>query len=121
MLEADKAFSKMSGEKGMRKAFMEYIDDNGIMLRPGNMPIVGANAVDLISQMDDDKGVRLIWEPLGSDMAQSGDLGYTYGIYTLKAAGADSIQHGTYVNIWRRQDDGSWKFVLDSGNEGTGQ
>jgi hypothetical protein len=37
-----------------------------------------------------------------------------------KNAGADSAFYGTYVNVWERQGDGSWKYMLNSGNEGLG-
>ena len=30
----------------------------------------------------------------------------------------DTIMQGTYVNIWKKQPDGTWKLILDSGNEG---
>jgi hypothetical protein len=46
-------------------------------------------------------------------------MGYTYGIYTLIVN--DSAYKGTYVTIWQKQADGTWKFVLDTGNEGVGK
>jgi len=45
-------------------------------------------------------------------------MGYTYGIYALALNQNDSLSFGTYVSIWKKQKDGTWKFVLDSGNEG---
>jgi ketosteroid isomerase-like protein len=30
----------------------------------------------------------------------------------------DTFFAGTYVSIWKKQPDGKWKFILDSGNEG---
>ncbi len=117
MMDADKAFSKLCEEKGMRKAFIEYIDDKGVLLRPGKMPIVGADAIDFLTQVED-KSFSLSWEPKGAMIAKSGDLGFTYGIYSMKTEPADSLQKGTYVSIWKKNDDGSWKFVLDTGNDG---
>ena len=26
------------------------------------------------------------------------------------------VRHGKYVTIWKKQADGSWKFVVDIGN-----
>jgi ketosteroid isomerase-like protein len=117
MIDADKAFSKLSAEKGMKTAFMEFIDSNGVLLRPNQMPIIGANAIDYLSQQDD-KEYTLVWEPQGGSIAQSGELGYTYGIYKMQPKTADTTLFGTYVSIWKKQDDGTWHFVLDSGNEG---
>jgi len=122
LLDADRAFSKVSQEKGMKTAFMDYIDSNGVLLRPGQLPIVGADAVDFLSQLND-REYTMKWEPAGGDIAKSGDLGYTYGTYQViyKAGGADSIFYGTYVNVWKKQGDSTWKYVLDSGNEGVSE
>jgi ketosteroid isomerase-like protein len=119
MMDADRAFSKLSADKGMREAFMEYIDSNGVLLRPNEMPIIGANAIDYLSQQVD-KDYTLVWEPRGGDIAQSGDLGYTYGIYKMQPKAIDTTIFGTYLSIWKKQGDGTWRFVLDSGNEGLG-
>jgi ketosteroid isomerase-like protein len=66
-----------------------------------------------------DSTVQLTWEPEGGDISTSGELGYTYGIYELKGSN-DVVERGTYVTIWKKQEDGKWKFVLDSGNQGIG-
>src|SRR5437867_2714416 len=68
LMETDRAFSKMSEEKGMKNAFMEYIDSNGVLLRPDRMPISGAQAIDYISQGNDSSFI-LTWEPKGGEVA----------------------------------------------------
>lgn len=120
MMEADRAFSKLSIQKGMKNAFLEYIDSNGVLLRPNQFPIVGADAIDFLIQINDST-YTLQWEPKSGAIAQSGELGYTYGLYALKPSGKDTTIYGTYVSIWKKQSDGNWKFVLDSGNEGVGE
>lgn len=119
LMEVDRAFSKMSEEKGMKNAFIEYIDSNGVLLKPGRMPIIGANAIDYLIQLND-TGVTLTWEPNNGGISSSGDLGYTYGIYALKLNSKDPAIYGTYTSIWKKEKNGKWKFVLDSGNEGVG-
>ena len=120
MIETDRAFSKLSEEKGMKAAFLEYIDSDGVLLRPHSMPYVGANAVDCISQ-ENDTAFSMTWEPRGGSVAQSGDLGYTYGVYLMKFRNKDSVEKGTYISVWKKQANGKWKFVVDSGNEGLGE
>jgi ketosteroid isomerase-like protein len=120
MLEADRSFSDLSEEKGMKTAFIEYIDSNGVLLRPNQVPIVGADAIDYLIQLNDSNYV-LTWRPKSGEVAKSGELGYTYGIYTLKPSEKDTLLYGTYVSIWKKQADGHWKFVLDTGNEGIGE
>jgi ketosteroid isomerase-like protein len=119
LMEVDRAFSKMSEEKGMKTAFIEYIDSNGVLLRPDQMPIVGANAIDYLIQLSD-TGFILTWEPNNGDIAKSGELGYTYGIYAMQLKSKDTVIYGTYTSIWKKEKNGKWKFVLDTGNEGVG-
>ncbi len=120
LMDTDRAFSKMSEKRGMKAAFIEFIDSNGVLLRPHTLPIVGGDAVFYITQ-GNDTSYTMTWEPSGGNVASSGDLGYTYGVYSVKPHNADKVLYGTYVSIWRRQKDGRWKFVLDTGNEGIGE
>lgn len=117
IIKADEAFSDLSKKEGMKRAFIEYIDNEGILLRPGHPPIAGANAIDFLSQVND-SGYTLTWSPAGAGIAGSEDMGYSYGIYKLELQ--DTTLRGTYVSVWKKQKDGKWKFVLDSGNEGIG-
>ena len=40
----------------------------------------------------------------------AGDLGYTYGTYTLDGTQAS---HGFFVRVWSRGRDGVWRVALD--------
>lgn len=119
LMKVDKAFSAMSEARGMKNAFIEYIDSNGVLLRPDHVPIVGANAIDYLIA-EDDSGYTLTWEPHYAEAAASGDLGYTYGVYQLHLKAKDTSIYGSYLSVWKKQKDGKWKFVLDTGNEGIG-
>ena len=115
VMNADIAFADMSRQVGMKKAFLQYIDNDGVLLRPDHLPVKGADAIDFISVLSD-TSYNLSWTPMHAEIAKSGDLGYTYGVYQLKIK--DSTISGTYVNIWKKENDGSWKFVLNSNNAG---
>jgi ketosteroid isomerase-like protein len=117
LMNADNAFSNLSAEKGMKNAFLEYIDSNGVLLRPNVIPIAGADAVDYIIGLRDD-GYTMTWKPNDATVAISGELGYTYGTYLLQPSKKDTVFYGTYVSIWKKQNDGKWKFILQSANEG---
>lgn len=119
LIKTDRAFSAMSGEKGMKNAFLEYIDSNGVLLRPNVLPVIGADAVDYLIATND-TGYTMTWQPKSAAVAESGDLGYTYGTYVFKPNSKDTTLFGTYVSIWKKNAAGKWKFVLDSGNEGLG-
>ncbi|TWI80295.1 uncharacterized protein DUF4440 [Lacibacter cauensis] len=115
MLDTDKAFSAASEKVGMNKAFLEYAADDAVLLRPGYMPIVEADVIKYLNAQED-TSFTMTWEPIGADIAASADMGYTYGVY--KVVTADTTLRGTYLNVWKKQQDGKWKFVIDSGNAG---
>jgi len=117
ILETDRAFSALSQSKGLRNAFMDFIDNDAVLLRPNSLPLAGGQAMDLIIRSNDSLSV-LTWEPKKVEISNSGDLGYTYGVYSRKPGNEDTVYFGTYVTIWKRQPGGKWKFVLQSGNEG---
>ena len=118
ILNADREFSDRSLEVGMKKAFLEFADDTAVILQAYAMPIHGKHAIMKSYQAFSDEGFVLTWEPIAGDISSSGDLGYTYGLYTMKVKADSSERRGKYVTIWKKQADGSWKFVLDGGNEG---
>ncbi len=120
LIEADKAFSKLSSDEGMKSAFLSYCASEGVMLTPESMPVVGYEAVENLIGNIDDSAIKLTWEPLYALAAKSGEMGYTYGIFSRYIVALDSTLKGTYVSIWIKED-GEWKFVLDSGNEGVGE
>lgn len=60
--------------------------------------------------------VRLTWSPSKVEVSDDGSLGYTWGRYAFTSKGKDGKDDssiGIYLTIWRRQADGSWKFVYD--------
>ncbi len=118
LLEADRAFNGMAQEQGVREAFLAYVGADPAMLSEGLPAIAGDNEVRnfLLGWPDE---VSLTWEPTAGRIAQSGDLGYTWGTFVSRsqdAGGTEQVRHGKYVTVWALQDDGSWKWVVDIGN-----
>jgi ketosteroid isomerase-like protein len=117
IINADKAFSAMSAEKGMREAFLAFAADDVIKPQDGDQPVVGKESLMHSFEGAPAQDFVLTWTPLKADA--SGDLGYTFGNWERKfktASGSDTTAYGNYVSIWKRQADGSWKYVFDSGN-----
>src|SRR6185503_9997394 len=120
LMQTDLAFSDLSKAKGRNASFLEYMDEHVTMLRPNGMPLVGKDTMRKRYDTMADTSYSLTWKPLYSDVAVSGDLGYTYGRWLLVTTKNDSSE-GTYCTIWKLQPNGDWKFVLDTGNEGLKQ
>jgi uncharacterized protein (TIGR02246 family) len=118
LMAADRAFAKATATKGV-EGWVETFAEDGAML-PAGLPIVrGHKAIrDLMSPAFENEGFKFHWEPEEADIAASGDLGYTIGHYERTVTGPDanaSTTTGKYVSIWKRQEDGTWKVVVDLG------
>ena len=119
LITADKAFSDYADMHGYGKAFLNFADSSAVMLRDNQMPAKGYEELQSIFDTND-TSVKLTWEPLFADIAQSGELGYTYGIYTVKSPlkSDSAISQGTYVSVWKKNQQNEWKWILDCGTQG---
>jgi ketosteroid isomerase-like protein len=118
LLKADREFSLLSEKEGMFKAFLTYCADDGVILRDQAYPSKGKTLLQERFSGRSDTSFILTWEPLYEKISASGELGYTYGLHKTLVKATGEILRGTYVTIWLRQPDGSWKFVLDTGTDG---
>jgi len=118
LLETDERFATASVEHGMSEAFFRFMAPDGIQLRPGGDPVVGPEAIR--NRLSTSSDFRLSWVPHDAEVSSSRDLGYTWGTYTLEQIARDDtirIGSGKYLNVWRKQPDGTWKVLVDIGNE----
>jgi ketosteroid isomerase-like protein len=118
LLQTDRDFSAMSVKDGMFKAFLSYIADDGVILRNNSFPSKGKELLKERFSAKSDTAFILSWEPLFEKISECGDIGYTYGLHTNTDKLTGEITRGTYITIWQKQKDGSWKFVLDTGTQG---
>jgi len=118
LLETDIAFSRASEERGAAQAFYEFLAPQALSLQAGELPIRGRDAIK-VQLMTNMRGA-LIWKPQEAEVSSSADLGFTWGTYVSHNAtdgAAGQTIFGKYLTIWKKQPDGSWKVVVDAGNE----
>ena len=115
MVKTEQAFSKMAEEKNARDAFMAYIADDGLLFRPG--AVNGKKWMLEHPVPPSDKKPLLAWQPSFAGMSASGDMGWTTGPWEFKGDIKDEKPsgYGHFVTVWKKQPDGSWKFVVDLG------
>lgn len=116
LIDADVAFSDYSVQHGLQAAFIEFAHDSVVLLKNNQMPIVGKHSLIKSYEGKSDSNVVLTWIPAKAMIAESGELGYTYGFWTLVAQN-DTTQ-GTYLTIWKMDAKGRWKYIADTGNSG---
>lgn len=117
MVKTEQAFSKMAEEKNTRDAFLAFIADDGLLFRPGAVNGKKWLLEHPAPPPKDDKKPLLAWQPSYAGMAASGDMGFTTGPWEAKADVKDEKPggYGHFMTVWKKQADGSWKFVVDLG------
>ena len=119
LLQTDREFATLSIESGAAEAFNQYLTDNALQLPARRNPIQGRNNIyDNMKENQDN--YTLNWSPQFAEVALSGELGYTWGTYTLTyidETGEEQQSYGKYLNIWKKQINGDWKVAVDMGNE----
>ncbi len=116
MVKTEQAFSKMAEEKNTRDAFLAFIADDGLLFRPG--AVNGKKwMLEHPAPPPTDKKPLLAWQPAYAGMSASGDMGFTTGPWEAKADIKDEKPgaYGHFMTVWKKQADGSWKFVVDLG------
>jgi len=113
IIQTELDFAKMADEAGVAAAFYEFSADSAVIGRGGKI-IKGREAIREYYEKNLAPGTRLQWAPDFADV--SGDIGYTWGKYTHlvpDSTGKMTESHGVFHTVWKRQPDGSWRFVWD--------
>ena len=112
MIEAERAFSTQSAEKGIQEAFLTYLADDAVIFRPG--PVSGRQ---WFSEQGELNG-SLTWAPTYVEIAGSGELGFSTGTYEFTAPAKDEkpgrTRYGHFVSVWEKKVIG-WRVILDHG------
>ncbi|MFZ1799267.1 MAG: hypothetical protein WAU24_05330 [Chitinophagaceae bacterium] len=113
IMAADTAMNNLAVKEGFHKALLLYADDSVLKPSEGELPVIGKTSLEKYwGGANDLKTIS--WYPTRAEAASSGDLGYTFGNWTLQTE--DTIMYGNYCTVWKKQPGGKWKFVFDGGN-----
>lgn len=118
LMDADRAFNQATQAQRL-EGWMSYMADNVVLFNI-TPPVVGKDAVrKFYEPVFGDASTTLTWEPTHGEMQPSGRVGYTTGRFTMKGNGPDGKpieRHGSYLTVWGKQKDGSWKVIADGGS-----
>jgi ketosteroid isomerase-like protein len=120
VMAADRAFAAealaLAPVSGYGQAFVDWADPGAVVFGGRNFywGIDWVKAIYLTTVA----GEYLTWGPTQGDAAESGDLGWTIGTaaYHFSDPSGTYDDYETYLTIWARQADGSWRWLLDDGN-----
>ena len=117
--DLDAKWSAAAGAKDIDKTVSYYAESAVVM--PPNAP--SAKTRETIrsawKEMLTTPGAAISWKATKVEVAKSGDLAYVSGTYEeamTDASGKSVKDHGKYVEVWKKQADGTWKVVADIWN-----
>ncbi len=117
MMEADAAFSRDAQSIGLVAAFERHVHADAINLgRAGEADVIrGAPAIAHFVGEGQQSGSRpLSWRPNSAAIADSGDLGVTFGDMRAGNERGAEATSTRYFAIWRRDSrDDPWRQVAE--------
>lgn len=116
ILQTEADFEKMVREEGIPKAFLFYADENAVLMRNDKLIEGKQEIARMYQNRQKSDSVSLTWKPDFVEVSASGDLAYTYGVYEfskIDSTGTRNVSTGIFHTVWKKQADGSWKYVWD--------
>lgn len=117
---ADQAFSALSDASDFGTAFLAFAAPDAVMLAGGGLYTREALEANYSGVSPEEK---LLWAPVRGEAASSGDFGYSIGAATFTAPGPEGQTfraYSKYLTLWRKQPDGTWRYLTDMGNGSPG-
>jgi uncharacterized protein (TIGR02246 family) len=116
-------WNKEFDAKDVDKLAAHYADD-AVLMSPGAPPTVGKVAIQtMLKQMVGDNALNLKFEAARIEVASGGDMAYTQGSYTMTMTDPSTKKpindKGSYVTVYKKQADSSWKAVSDIASSAT--
>ena len=114
----DEQWSATAGRNDVDGVMAPYADD-AVLLAPNAPMAAGKKAIRASWAGLFGPGVAVAWKVSKVEVAQSGELGYLYGTYTLAIrdpkGGPEVHDAGKTVEVWKKID-GKWKCIVDTYN-----
>jgi ketosteroid isomerase-like protein len=100
---------------------LSFWADDAMVMSPNESSVVGKDALrGMVERSMKIEGFEINWEPQKAYVSKSGDLGYViiknYMTMPIDTLGNTRTVFNKGVEIWRKQEDGSWKNVVDISN-----
>lgn len=114
--KAETDFEAMVKSKGIAEGFSFFADSNAVIKRQNDSLIHGKQGIQNYYNGSVFNNATVTWKADFIDASGKGDMGYTYGNYTWVATdstGKTSTFKGVFHTVWKKQADGSWKYVWD--------
>ena len=116
LMELSREWAQAALDRDAEKTLSFWAND-AVIISPDNAIIKGHDAIrNMVEGSFDNPGFEICWEPKEAFVSISGDLGYVIChnyIIETDSLGNQTKIFGNAVEIWKKQEDSSWKVVVD--------
>jgi len=116
LMQVSREWSQAASTGDVEK-IVSYWADTAILFSPEQAPMRGKAAIrGMVEASFKVPGFHISWEPESAIVSESGDLGYLLEhtqITVNDSTGKPVSQYYNGITIWKKQQDGSWKNVVD--------
>lgn len=117
LMELSREWSQAAYDRDIDK-LLSFWDEDAMMFDPGSPVLRGKDNIQAMvarSLIGSDFEIR--WEPQEAYVSESGDLGYVIFKNYMKSGsdslGTSQIRYGKGIEIWKKDENGEWKNVVD--------
>jgi ketosteroid isomerase-like protein len=110
LIAREQAFSDAAGRMGLGRAFAAFGREDAVNMGRTAAFTVGAAAIG--RDLDAGRAPDLAWSAEGAMVAESGDLGLTWGHIRLSGASGGE-RKVPYFTVWRRTGEGEWRYIAE--------
>jgi len=116
IIKTEAAFRDLLKAKGPAIAFWTYAAPDAVIKRDNDSLIKGRDNIRTYYSKPGFRNAKVDWKPDFVEVSKDGTLAYTYGKFTWSYTdkeGKPQSYTGVFHTVWRRMEDGSWKYVWD--------
>jgi ketosteroid isomerase-like protein len=114
--DVERVFMERLQKEGPAEAFAAFAAPDAVIKRENDSLIKGPQAIRHYYEKPVYAKARAEWHPTQVMLSDDGTMAWTYGPYIWTIAdssGKESKFSGIFHTVWKRQPDGSWKYVWD--------
>jgi len=116
IMQLSKEWSQTVATKDVEK-IVSYWADDAFVMQEGQAPLKGKQAIrKMVEESFKMPGFNISWQPESVEVSDAGDMAYLIENAQVSfndSTGKQVSIKNKAISIWRKQQDGSWKNVVD--------
>jgi ketosteroid isomerase-like protein len=122
LLQRDREWAAVAAQGGNVERILSFWTEDATIIPPSGPVVNGKSAIrDYVQKSLAIPEFKILWHPASAAISADGTLGYTTGENSVTVPGPEGklvTIAGRYATVWRRDNGGDWRCVIDIWNSG---